>query len=52
VGGVKLGLKSSQEVMDAFDLMMYRIPKRVPDAHIWACSSADGEGRGKEVILA
>ena len=34
VGGVKLGLNSEQEVMDAFDLMMYRIPRKAPDADI------------------
>ena len=34
VGGVKVGLKSEQQVKDAFDLMMYRIPKKKPDAHI------------------
>ncbi len=34
VGGVKVGLKSPKEVMDAFDLMMYRIPKKVPKADI------------------
>jgi len=34
VGGVKLGLRNAQEVMDAFDLMMYRIPRKVPQAQI------------------
>jgi acetyltransferase len=34
VGGVKLGLRNSQEVMDAFDLMMYRIPRKLPQAQI------------------
>jgi len=34
VGGVKVGLHSPQQVMDSFDLMMYRIPKKVPDADI------------------
>jgi len=34
VGGVKVGLKTDQEVKDAFDLMMYRIPKKKPDADI------------------
>jgi acetyl coenzyme A synthetase (ADP forming)-like protein len=52
VGGVKLGLKSGQEVMDAFDLMMYRIPKRVPDAHILGVFVQQMvKGGGKEVIL-
>ncbi|MBN1440393.1 MAG: acetate--CoA ligase family protein [Anaerolineales bacterium] len=34
VGGVKLGMRNAQEVMDAFDLMMYRVPKKAPDAQI------------------
>jgi acetyl coenzyme A synthetase (ADP forming)-like protein len=34
VGGVKLGMRNTQEVMDAFDLMMYRVPKKAPDAQI------------------
>jgi len=34
VGGVAVGLGSAREVMDAFDLMMYRIPKKNPDADI------------------
>jgi acetyltransferase len=52
VGGVKVGLKSEQEVKDAFDLMMYRIPKKKPEADIlgvlvqeMVCTS------GKEVII-
>ena len=34
VGGVKLGMRNSQEVMDAFDLMMYRVPRKAPQAQI------------------
>jgi acetyl coenzyme A synthetase (ADP forming)-like protein len=34
VGGVKLGMRNAQEVMDAFDLMMYRVPKKAPEAQI------------------
>jgi acetyl coenzyme A synthetase (ADP forming)-like protein len=34
VGGVKLGMRNAQEVMDAFDLMMYRVPRKAPDAQI------------------
>jgi len=34
VGGVKVGLNSKQDVKDAFDLMMYRIPKKRPEADI------------------
>jgi acetyltransferase len=51
VGGVKLGLNSAAEVMDAFDLMMYRIPKQVPDADILGVLVQEMCRSGKEVIL-
>jgi len=51
VGGVKTGLASSQAVMDAFDLMMYRIPKKVPDAHILGVLVQETVKKGQEVIL-
>jgi acetyltransferase len=51
VGGVKLGLNSEQEVKDAFDLMMYRIPKKRPDANILGVLVEKMYKIGKEVIL-
>jgi acetyltransferase len=52
VGGVKVGLKSEQEVKDAFDLMMYRIPKKKPDANILGVLVQEMvRTSGKEVIL-
>ncbi len=51
VGGVKLGLNSAVEVTDAFDLMMYRIPKQMPDADILGVLVQQMCGGGKEVIL-
>jgi len=51
VGGVKVGLKNAQEVMDAFDLMMYRIPKKMPDADILGVLVQEMCRSGKEVIL-
>lgn len=51
VGGVKLGLNSASEVIDAFDLMMYRIPKQMPDANILGVLVQEMCGSGKEVIL-
>ncbi|MBN2584635.1 MAG: acetate--CoA ligase family protein [Planctomycetes bacterium] len=51
VGGVKTGLHSPQEVMDAFDLMMYRIPKKAPDADILGVLVEEMYKRGQEVIL-
>jgi acetyl coenzyme A synthetase (ADP forming)-like protein len=51
VGGVRVGLKSEQEVKDAFDLMMYRIPKKRPEAHILGVLVQEMVRSGKEVIL-
>ncbi|OHB67723.1 MAG: acyl-CoA synthetase [Planctomycetes bacterium RBG_13_62_9] len=51
VGGVKVGLKSEQEVKDAFDLMMYRVPKKRPDAHILGVLVQEMVRSGREVIL-
>jgi len=34
VDGVQIGLTSTKAVKDAFDLMMYRIPKKLPNADI------------------
>jgi len=51
VGGVKVGLKSEQEVRDAFDLMMYRIPQKKPDADILGVLVQEMCSTGKEVIL-
>jgi len=51
VGGVKVGLRSVSEVMDAFDLMMYRIPKKQPKAAIQGVLVEKMATGGKEVIL-
>ena len=50
-GGVKTGLASEQEVKDAFDLMMYRVPKKKPEANILGVLVQEMCSRGKEVIL-
>ncbi len=51
VGGVQVGLKSAKAVRDAFDLMMYRIPKKMPEAQILGVLVQEMCGGGKEVIL-
>jgi len=51
VGGVKVGLNGAQQVMDAFDLMMYRIPKKRPEAHILGVLVQEMCSSGREVIL-
>lgn len=37
VGGVRLGLRNSQEVQDAFELMVYRAQRYLPEARLWGC---------------
>ena len=51
VGGVRVGLHSTQEVKDAFDLMMYRIPKKLPEAEILGVLVQEMCISGREVIL-
>jgi acetate---CoA ligase (ADP-forming) len=50
-GGVKVGLQNAQQIRDAFDLMMYRIPKKKPDARILGVLVQEMCKSGKEVIL-
>ena len=51
VGGVKLNLDTPQEVMDAFDLMMLRIPRKMPDAEILGVLVQEMCKKHQEVIL-
>ncbi|MBL7140688.1 MAG: acetate--CoA ligase family protein [Planctomycetes bacterium] len=51
VDGVKQGLAGRQDVMDAFDLMMYRIPKKRPDADILGVLVQETVAGGSEVYL-
>jgi acetyltransferase len=37
IGGVKVGLSNSEELQDAFELMVYRAERYVPEARIWGC---------------
>jgi acetyltransferase len=50
-GGVRLNLANSEQVRDAFDLMMLRIQKRAPDAHLRGAFVEKMGQRGREVIL-
>lgn len=51
IGGVKLNLLSADAVRDAFDLMILRIRKRVPDARLDGVYIEKMCKRGREVIL-
>jgi acetate---CoA ligase (ADP-forming) len=37
IGGVKVGLQNDTDVRDAFELMVYRAQRYIPDARIWGC---------------
>ncbi len=51
LGGVRLNLGSSQEVADAFDLMMLRINKHAPDAIVEGIYVEKMAEKGLEVII-
>jgi acetyltransferase len=51
VGGVRIGLTSPQEVRDAFDLMMFRIPQQRPNARLLGVLVQEMCSKGQEVIL-
>jgi acetyl coenzyme A synthetase (ADP forming)-like protein len=51
VGGVKIGLTSAGGVEDAFELMMLRIKRKMPDADIRGVLLEKMVTGGKEVIL-
>jgi len=37
IGGVKVGLDNAEDVRDAFELMVYRAQRYIPEARIWGC---------------
>jgi acetate---CoA ligase (ADP-forming) len=51
VGGVKINLRNKEEVRDAFDLMMMRIPAVMPDARLDGVYVEQMAPKGREVIL-
>jgi acetate---CoA ligase (ADP-forming) len=51
VGGVKINLRNKEEVRDAYDLMMMRIPSVMPDARLDGVYVEQMAPKGREVIL-
>jgi acetyltransferase len=37
IGGVKVGLQNASDVKDAYELMVYRAQRYLPEARIWGC---------------
>jgi acetate---CoA ligase (ADP-forming) len=50
-GGVRINLANSEQVRDAFDLMMLRVQRRAPNAYIRGAFVEKMGTRGREVIL-
>ncbi|GAB4569150.1 MAG: acetate--CoA ligase [Anaerolineae bacterium] len=51
IGGVKINLNTPADVRDAFDLIVYRATRYMPNAEIWGCLVQRQVSGGKEVIL-
>jgi len=52
VGGVKVGLESPDQVRDAFELMIYRTERYLPEATIWGCQVQEmAPPGGLEVLI-
>ncbi len=51
IGGVKVGLASAADVRDAFELIVYRAQRYVPDARIWGCLVQEMVPRGMELLV-
>ena len=51
VGGIRLNLRNADDVRDAFDLIMYRSQKHMPNAEIWGALVQEMIDPGKEVII-
>ncbi len=52
VGGVKIGLESAEDVRDAFDLMLFRTERYLPEAEIWGCQVQEmAPPGGLEVLI-
>ena len=51
VGGVKVGLQNDEQLRDAFDLMVYRANRYLPEARIWGCLVQEMLPQGLEVLV-
>ncbi len=51
IGGIKLNISSASEVRDAFDLLVYRGRRHMPDATIWGCQVQQMVKGGREIII-
>ena len=51
IGGVKVGLNSATDVRDAYELMVYRARRYLPDAQIDGCLVQEMVPKGLEILI-
>lgn len=51
IGAVKVNLGDATQVRDAFDIIMYRSQRYMPNADIWGCTVQEMVAKGKETII-
>ncbi len=51
MGGVRVGLSSAQEVRDAFELMVYRANRYLPEARVLGCLVQEMAPSGLEILI-
>jgi acetyltransferase len=51
VGGVRVDLQNSDDVIDAFDLITYRAHRYIPEARLWGCLVQKMVPPGLEVLI-
>lgn len=51
IGGVKVGLNSASDVRDAYELMVYRAHRYLPDAQIDGCLVQEMVPKGLEILI-
>lgn len=51
VGGVRVGLNTADDVRDAYDLIVYRAQRYLPEARIWGCLVQKMLPPGLEVLI-
>ncbi|MBN1450216.1 MAG: acetate--CoA ligase family protein [Anaerolineales bacterium] len=51
MGGVRVGLSSAQEVRDAFELMVYRANRYLPEARVLGCLVQEMAPPGLEILI-
>ncbi len=51
IGGVKLNIMQASDVRDAFDLLMYRAQRYMPQAEVWGAQVQQMVPQGREVLI-